>query len=43
VPDQPALASVLSSLQPGQSVKVLARRSDGSQVLVTVILGELPS
>jgi putative serine protease PepD len=43
VPDQPALASVLSSLQPGQSVKVLVRRSDGSQVLVTVILGELPS
>jgi putative serine protease PepD len=42
VPDQPALASVLSSLQPGQSVKVLARRSDGSQILVTVILGELP-
>jgi S1-C subfamily serine protease len=42
VPDQPALASVLSSLQPGQSVKVLVRRSDGSQILVTVILGELP-
>jgi S1-C subfamily serine protease len=42
VPDHPALASVLSSLQPGQSVKVLVRRSDGSQILVTVILGELP-
>jgi putative serine protease PepD len=42
VPDQPALASVLSSLLPGQSVKVQLRRADGSQIQVTVILGELP-
>jgi putative serine protease PepD len=42
VPDQPALASALSSLEPGQSVKVQLRRSDGSAILLTVILGELP-
>ncbi len=41
VPDQPALASVLSSLQPGQSVQVQVSRPDGSEVSLPVILGEL--
>ncbi len=43
VPDQPALASVLSSLQPGQSVKVQVTRLDGSKLSLVVVLGELPS
>lgn len=41
-PDQPALASVLSGLQPGQSVQIQIRRSDGSVASMTVTLGELP-
>jgi putative serine protease PepD len=43
VPDQPALASVLSSLQPGQSVMVQVTRSDGSEISLPVVLGELPA
>ncbi len=42
IPDQPALASVLSSLQPGQSVNVQITRQDASEVSLRVILGELP-
>jgi putative serine protease PepD len=42
VPDQLALASVLSSLQPGQSVNVHVTRPDGSEISLRVILGELP-
>ncbi len=42
VPNQQALASVLSSLQPGQSVKVAVRQLDGTAILLTVVLGELP-
>jgi S1-C subfamily serine protease len=41
VPDQPALASVLSGLRPGQSVQVQVTRPDGSKVSLSVILGEL--
>jgi putative serine protease PepD len=41
VPDQPALASVLSALRPGQSVQVHVTRPDGSEVSLPVILGEL--
>jgi len=41
-PDQPAMASVLSGLQPGKSVQVQVTRTDGSASSVTVILGELP-
>jgi len=41
-PDQPSLASVLSSLQPGQSVRIQITRPDGSMASVAVTLGELP-
>ena len=41
-PDQPSLASVLSSLQPGQSVRIQITRPDGSVASVAVTLGELP-
>lgn len=42
VPDQPSMASVLSGLQPGQSVQVRITRPDGSLASVPVTLGELP-
>ncbi len=42
VPDQPALASVLSSLQPEQSVDFQITRQDGSKISLPVVLGELP-
>lgn len=41
-PDQPTLASVLSALQPGQTVQVRLTRPDGSVASVKVILGQLP-
>jgi putative serine protease PepD len=41
-PDQPSMASVLSGLQPGQSVQVQVKRPDGSVASLTVRLGELP-
>jgi putative serine protease PepD len=41
-PDQPSLASVLSGLQPGQSVRIQITRPDGSVASVAVTLGELP-
>jgi putative serine protease PepD len=42
VSDQPALASALSSLQPGQSIPIQVIRRDGSRVSVQVTLGVLP-
>lgn len=42
VTDQPSLASALSSLQPGQTVKVEVVRPDGSTASLSVTLGELP-
>lgn len=42
VPDQQTLASVLSGLQPRQSVSVQVTRADGSETSLPVILGELP-
>jgi putative serine protease PepD len=41
-PDQPSMASVLSGLQPGQSVQVQITRPDGSVASLSVTLGELP-
>jgi putative serine protease PepD len=41
-PDQPSMASVLSGLQPGQSVQVQITRPDGSVTSLSVTLGELP-
>jgi putative serine protease PepD len=41
-PDQPNMASVLSGLQPGQSLQIQITRPDGSVASVTVTLGELP-
>ncbi|HZQ49203.1 MAG TPA: trypsin-like peptidase domain-containing protein [Candidatus Dormibacteraeota bacterium] len=41
-PDQPAMASVLSALEPGQQVQVGVTKSDGSATSLSVILGELP-
>jgi len=41
-PDQPSMASILSGLQPGQSVQIRITRPDGSAASVTVSLGELP-
>ena len=43
VSDQPALASVLSTLQPGHAVSIEVVRSDGSRATVQVTLGELPA
>jgi putative serine protease PepD len=40
--DQPALASVLSTLVPGQSVSVKVTRPSGSAVSLQMVLGELP-
>jgi S1-C subfamily serine protease len=42
VADQPALASTLSILRPGQSVQVQVARPDGTRASVLVVLGELP-
>jgi len=42
VSGQPALASTLSILRPGQSVQVQVARPDGSRASVQVVLGELP-
>jgi putative serine protease PepD len=42
IPDQQTLASVLSGLQPRQSVSVQVTRADGSGTSVPLILGELP-
>lgn len=42
VSDQPALASALSSLQPGRSIPVQVIRPDGSRVSVQVTLDVLP-
>jgi putative serine protease PepD len=42
IPDQQSLASVLSGLQPRQSVSVQVTRADGSETSLPVILGELP-
>ncbi|HYM66149.1 MAG TPA: trypsin-like peptidase domain-containing protein [Patescibacteria group bacterium] len=42
VVDEASLASVLSALQPGQSVTVKVIRSDGSAGEVAIVLGELP-
>ncbi len=42
-PDQPALATVLSGLQPGQTVQVRITRADGTSASVKVTLGELPA
>lgn len=42
IPDQQSLASVLSGLQPRQSVSVQVTRGDGSETSLPVILGELP-
>jgi len=41
-PDQLTMASVLSGLQPGQSVQVEITRPDGSVASMSVTLGELP-
>ncbi len=41
-PDQPAMASVLSALEPGQAVQVNVTRANGSATSLTVTLGELP-
>jgi S1-C subfamily serine protease len=42
IPDKQTLASVLSGLQPRQSVSVKVTRADGSGTSVPLILGELP-
>ncbi len=42
IPDQQTLASVLSGLQPRQSVSVTVTGADGSGTSVPLILGELP-
>jgi len=42
ISDQPALASMLSGLQPGQSLNVQVLRPDASEISLRVILGELP-
>jgi putative serine protease PepD len=42
VSGQPALASLLSGLTPGQSVQVQVTRPDGSKVSIPLLLGELP-
>ncbi|HEX5013866.1 MAG TPA: trypsin-like peptidase domain-containing protein [Candidatus Limnocylindrales bacterium] len=42
-PDPAALAAVLAELRPGQTVKVVLLKSDGSTREVSVTLGELPS
>jgi putative serine protease PepD len=42
IPDQQTLASVLSGLQPRQSVSVQVTRAEGSGTSLPLILGELP-